>query len=76
MKQREQSFLNGAPHGKCVVYNRRGRIVQEMNYKSGRLDGTMIRYDGTGKVISRVEYEDGAVKRVPPPSMKKDPKRR
>ena len=67
VKLREQNLLNGAPEGKCVVYDRRGRISQEMNYKAGRLDGPMITYDSTGKVVSRVEYENGAVKRTPPP---------
>ena len=59
--------MNGAPEGKCVVYDRRGRVVQEMNYRNGKLDGPMTRYDGTGKVITSVVYENGAVKRTPPP---------
>ena len=73
---RWQGFVNGAPEGKCTVYDRRGRIVQEMNYRNGRLDGTMTRYDGTGKAVSTVEYEDGAVKRAPPPAVGKQKRHR
>ncbi len=56
---REQGFLNGDPHGHCVVYDQRGRIVQEMDYKQGRLDGVMTMYGIDGRVLKTITYEDG-----------------
>jgi hypothetical protein len=49
------------------VYDQRGRVVQQMNYRNGRLHGTMTFYDRSGNVSRTVEYEDGQVKKAPPP---------
>jgi hypothetical protein len=53
------------------VYDQRGRVVQEMNYKNGRLHGTMTTYDRSGQPVKTVEYEDGQVKKAAPPAAPK-----
>jgi antitoxin component YwqK of YwqJK toxin-antitoxin module len=68
---REQSFLLGDPDGPCTVYDQRGRVVQQMNYRNGRLHGTMTFYDRSGNVSKTVEYEDGQVKKAAPPAVPK-----
>jgi antitoxin component YwqK of YwqJK toxin-antitoxin module len=68
---REQSFVNGDPHGHCVVYDQRARIIQEMDYSQGKLDGVMTMYGTDGQVLKKLTYENGAVKKVPPPERKR-----
>ncbi|HPF91834.1 MAG TPA: hypothetical protein PLL57_14335, partial [Flavobacteriales bacterium] len=59
--------LNGDPHGPCTVYDQRGRVIQQMNYRNGRLHGTMTIYGNDGRPVKTIEYEDGQVKKAPPP---------
>ena len=50
------------------MYDQRGRIIQQMNYRNGRLHGKMTVYDTDGKAVKTAEYEDGSVKKAPSPS--------
>ncbi|HRF80223.1 MAG TPA: hypothetical protein PL070_09055, partial [Flavobacteriales bacterium] len=68
VKMREQSLLNGDPHGPCTVYDQRGRVIQKMSYRNGRLHGTFTIYGTDGKPVKVTEYEDGQVKKVAPPA--------
>ena len=52
-------------NGKSVVYNERGRIIEESNYKNNKLDGLYTSFDEkTGKVLLKQEYENGRVVKV------------
>jgi antitoxin component YwqK of YwqJK toxin-antitoxin module len=68
---REQTLVDGDPHGRTVVYDQRGRVVQEMNYRNGRLHGTMTFYDRSGKPTKTTEYEDGQVRKAAPAGVPK-----
>jgi antitoxin component YwqK of YwqJK toxin-antitoxin module len=46
-----------------LVYDARGRVIEESNYKNNKLDGTYISYDEkTGKELMRIEYDNGKAK--------------
>jgi len=42
-----------------VVYNEKGAIVSEMEYKNGKKCGTWRMYDDNGHVTFKVEYVNG-----------------
>jgi antitoxin component YwqK of YwqJK toxin-antitoxin module len=57
---RDCSFKEGKLNGKSIIYNERGRVIEESNYKNNKLDGVYISYDDrTGKELMRIEYENG-----------------
>ena len=57
---RDCSFKEGKLNGKSVIYNERGRVIEESNYKNNKLDGVYISYDDrTGKELIRIEYDNG-----------------
>jgi antitoxin component YwqK of YwqJK toxin-antitoxin module len=57
---RDCSFKEGKLNGKSIIYNERGRVIEESNYKNNKLDGVYISYDDrTGKELIRIEYDNG-----------------
>ena len=60
---RDCTYKEGKLNGRSVIYDARGRVIEESNYKNNKLDGTYISYDEkTGKEKIRIEYENGKAK--------------
>ena len=63
--QSDQVYKDGLLDGKFVIYNRRGKVVQEAEYKAGGKHGTYKRWnEQTGELEQHFVYEKGAVKEV------------
>lgn len=41
------------------TYSKRGKLLQEANYKDGLKDGKFIIYNKRGKVIKELKYKNG-----------------
>jgi antitoxin component YwqK of YwqJK toxin-antitoxin module len=60
---RDCNYKEGKLNGKSIIYNERGRVIEQSNYKNNKLDGVYISYDEkTGKEMMRIEYENGKAK--------------
>ena len=60
---RDCTYKEGKLNGKSVIYDARGRVIEESNYLNNKLHGTYISYDEkTGKEKIRIEYENGKAK--------------
>ena len=42
-----------------TIYNNKGIVVSEMEYKNGKKVGTWRMYDDNGRIIFKVQYVDG-----------------
>ena len=52
-------YKKGKLHGTMKIFNRRGKILQEIQYKDGLKHGKFIVYGKRGRVLKEMEYSEG-----------------
>jgi len=53
------NYKQGKLHGMMKIYNRRGKIMQEIDHKDGLKHGKYIIYNKKGAVLKEMEYSEG-----------------
>jgi len=58
VKKKDQ-FKDGKRDGKSFIYDKKGTLIQELEYRNGVIDGEIISYNPDGKIKIRAKYKDG-----------------
>ncbi len=62
--QLKATFLNGLPTGVVSVFDKDGRITEEINYNNGLKDGIANSYFEDGVLYKTIDYKNGEVTSV------------
>ena len=58
-KKYEQNWNGNIQHGKCMYWNKEGKIVKDYNYKNGKLDGNFADYylSGAKRAKGKMKFD-------------------
>jgi hypothetical protein len=60
-RSRTEEHVDGVPHGAYIIYNPRGAVTMQGQYKRGKQHGVFRFFDESGGLSRRVAYDEGRI---------------